>query len=485
MPLHNHFFAYDDPSDGDDNDSAARVLSQPRTASDRHATETDSLLPRPASAPAIDTESETRTLVYACGLTTFFFIVELVGGHLARSLAIMSDAAHLLSDLAGFVISLIAVSVSRLPPNAHMSFGFARAEVLGAFVSILFIWALTMVLVVFAIERLFNPQPVHGPLMLILGIIGLLVNLVLGFVLGHGHSHDHGHSHGEHHHHDHHVRNDFIPNHVSLNETGKGIQRLNDLENGYMFTGDDHYSSESNDKDQHAHEHEYGHEHDHEHDIGNGHSDHRPNGFHKDRKGINHKSSSSQGTAHRGPVAHKEQRSANLRAAYLHVLGDALQNVGVIVAAIVMTFKPSWTFIDPLCTLLFAVIVLMTTKNLARETMTVLMEGTPGSLKLDDIHAKLLTLDGVSKVGDLHVWSITSRRPALSVHLYKENVSAGHDVVKDAQKMLAEDFGISHATIQVNCETVECCDEVMAFAEDPLKNDCVSYRPQNGKTSSV
>lgn len=459
MPLHNHFFAYDDPSVDDDSDSTENFLAHPSDAAEKHAKETDSLLPRPHSTSAVTHDNETRTLLYACGLTTFFFFVELIGGYLAGSLGIMSDAAHLLSDLAGFVISLIAVSVSRLPPNAHMTYGFARAEVLGAFVSILFIWALTLTLVFFAIERLFNPEPVHGSLMLMLGIVGLMVNFTLGFVLGHGHCSGHGHSHGEHSHNpsNPHAHDDTVPNQVSLSEGGNCVRRLDDVEN--------HNPDQGNESG-----------HGHEHDIERGDTFNRPNDIHNHRKDTGGQTCSSANTAHRGPGVGKDQRSVNIQAAYLHVIGDILQNVGVIVAALVLMFKPSWTFVDPICTLMFAVMVLMTTKDLARETMTVLMEGTPRSLKLDDIHAKLLELEGVNKVDALHVWSITSRRPALSVHLYKQSMSDGHDVVKDAQKVLAEHFGITHATIQVNFESVEYRDEVM---EDPLKNDSVSYRPLN------
>ena len=88
-----------------------------------------------------------------------------------------------LSDLAGFLISVTAIFVARLPANAKMSLGFARDEVLGAFISILFIWSLTAALVPFAVYRIFNPEPVNGCLMLALGCIGLAVNLALGLVL--------------------------------------------------------------------------------------------------------------------------------------------------------------------------------------------------------------------------------------------------------------------------------------------------------------
>ena len=149
--------------------------------------EREPLLPCGASSTGSTREdavgSEMRKIVVAVGLCSVFMIVELVGGYIAGSLAVMTDAAHLLSDMAGFLMSLIAMSVGRLPADASMTYGFARAEVIGALVSVIFIWALTLVLVVLAIYRLWHPERVHAPLMFLLGLIGLAVNIIMGSVL--------------------------------------------------------------------------------------------------------------------------------------------------------------------------------------------------------------------------------------------------------------------------------------------------------------
>lgn len=363
-----------------------------------------------------DTENapkELKTLAIACALTTFFFFVELIGGYIAGSLAIMSDAAHLLSDLAGLLISLVAVSVARIPASAFMSFGFARAEVLGAFVSLIFIWSLTIVLVFMAIHRLFSPSDVNGPLMLLLGAIGLAVNIVLGLVLGHGHGHGHGHDHNH--------------NHAQSHGNGEHDERRHAKEDG------DHEL---------RHDEHGGHNHDH---------------------GAQEKPSL---WDWRKWMFGQSIASVNVRAAYLHVLGDALQNVGVLVAAAIITIFPSFTIVDPICTLFFAVVVVFTTKNLARETMVVLMEGAPPGVSLEKIHDELKSIDGVLRVGDFHVWSITSRRPALSVHLYKTPEASDHDVLKRSQHILKNKFNISHATIQINCKEPRCCDDDVSANKD-------------------
>ena len=418
-------------------------------------------LPSSSMTSASKTSAEIRTLQYACIITTFFFIIELLGGYLAHSLAIMSDAAHLLSDLAGFVISLLAVSMATLPPNATMSFGFVRAEVLGAFVSILFIWALTAVLVVFAVYRLFHPTEVDGGLMLLLGIIGLVVNIVLGAVLGHGH---HGHSHHGHSHHGH--SHGHSHSHSDSHDHLEPLLGADDLES------QTYQAIESHPHAQHANC--LGHTHDHDQDDDDDHDHHR-----------SHADTGRE--TNREPRWHlvlfgNDIQSVNVRAAYLHVLGDALQSVGVIIAAIVIYFNPTWTFIDPLCTLVFAIIVIMTTMDLAKETLNILMEGTPPNVDLDVVHDRLLEIDQVVHVGDLHAWCLTPRRSALSVHLYSRNGADGHEISVKARELLVKSFGIFHVTIQVNCDFSGCCNDHLTFGNGEAETKCIPYIQHNDNT---
>ncbi|VDO68885.1 unnamed protein product [Heligmosomoides polygyrus] len=129
-------------------------------------------------------------------------ICEVVGGVWAKSLAIVTDAAHLLTDFASILISLFSLYIATKPPSQRMSFGFHRAEVLGAFFSVFLIWIVTGVLVVLAILRIVNADyEIDATIMAITATIGVLVNLVMGALLyfgGHAHSHgggDHGHAH--------------------------------------------------------------------------------------------------------------------------------------------------------------------------------------------------------------------------------------------------------------------------------------------------
>lgn len=126
-------------------------------------------------------------------ICTIFLFVELIGGIIANSLAIITDAAHLFSDLSGFVISIFAIYISRKKPNKKFTFGYHRAEILGALASVITIWILTGILLMEAIERLRNPTTIDAPVMLLTAVIGLVCNLAMMKVL---HSTPGSHHHG-------------------------------------------------------------------------------------------------------------------------------------------------------------------------------------------------------------------------------------------------------------------------------------------------
>ena len=110
-------------------------------------------------------------------------IIEFIGGYISNSLAIMTDAAHLFSDVTGFAISIFSVTLSTVPKTKVFTYGYYRAEILGAMASILLIWLITIVLMVLAYDRIKNPTIVDAKIMFAIAGIGLLVNLIMMFVL--------------------------------------------------------------------------------------------------------------------------------------------------------------------------------------------------------------------------------------------------------------------------------------------------------------
>ena len=260
-------------------------------------------------------------------VTIIFMLIEAGGGWFANSLALLSDAAHMLTDVGAMLLSLFVIWVSRRPSTTRMSFGYHRAEILGALASGLTIWLLAGVLVYESIQRLQNPQDVRGGVVFIIATIGLGANLVSMRMLHHA-SHD----------------------------------------------------------------------------------------------------------------------NMNAKAAYLHMLSDALGSVGAIVAGAVLYFT-HWRPIDPIVTIFFAALMLVSSWHLVKEAVGVLMESTPTGIDSETVLKELQKLPGVQEAHDLHIWTVSSGKLALSVHLVAKGPSV--DVLHAAMKMLEDSYKIIHTTIQV------------------------------------
>ena len=268
-----------------------------------------------------------RALAAALALTAGYGVVEALGGWLADSLALLSDAGHMATDAAALGLALFAQWVSRRPPSPRASYGYARAEVLAAFVNALALLLLVGFIVFEAIARMRTPLPVAGGTVLGIASVGLLVNVVTAWVLS--------------------------------------------------------------------------------------------------------RASSS-------PGAHS---------AFLHVVSDALGSIAAIVAgAVIMT--TGWTPIDPLLSLLTAVLILRATWRLLAQTTGVLMEGVPSHLDYRAIGGALIEIPGIVGVHDLHVWQMSAHHSALSAHV---TIASGDDwlrVLDAARTMLKARFRIEHVTLQ-------------------------------------
>jgi len=309
-----------------------------------------------------------RKLVLASVLCILFMIGEVVGGVLANSLAIATDAAHLLTDFASFMISLFAIWIAAKPNSHRMSFGWHRAEVLGATVSVLLIWVVTGILNFMAIQRVMSPDfEIDAVAMLITSGVGVAFNIVMGCTL-----HQHGHSHG-----------------------GGG--------HGHSHGGEGH-----------------GHSHgEHDSEAGDIHDD------------------------------EKEQENINVKAAFIHTVGDLLQSIGVFVAAIIIYFKPTWTLIDPICTFVFSILVLATTVKILKDTLNVLMEATPQGINYDRVQKMFLSVDGIQKVHSLRIWGLTTNKSALAAHLVISPGFSSQTVLHQATAVVRSKYKFYEMTLQV------------------------------------
>ncbi|CAN1309555.1 Metal tolerance protein A2 [Linum perenne] len=287
-----------------------------------------------------------RKLLMAVGFCVLFMAVEVVGGIKANSLAILTDAAHLLSDVAAFAISLFSLWAASWEANPRQSYGFFRIEILGALVSMQIIWLLTGIIVYEAIVRLiYNTGEVDGFLMFLVAAFGLVVNVIMAFLLGHDHGHGHGHGHG----------------------------------------------------------------HDHE----------------------------------------KKKKNINVEGAYLHVLGDSIQSVGVMIGGGIIWYKPEWKIVDLICTLFFSVIVMGTTIKMLRNVLEVLMESTPREIDATKLEKGILEMEEVVAIHELHIWAITVGKVLLACHV-KVRPEANADLVLDSVvNYIRREYNISHVTIQI------------------------------------
>ena len=286
-------------------------------------------------------------------LCLLFMIGEAVGGILANSLAIATDAAHLLTDFASFMISLMAIWVASRPATKRMSFGWYRAEVIGALTSVLLIWVVTGILVYMAAQRIINEEyEIDAEIMLITAAVGVAVNIVMGIALQAG-GVSHGHSHG---------------------------------------------GGES----KHGHSHE---------------------GSGKD--------------------------NINVRAAFIHVIGDFIQSLGVLIAALIIYYKKDYAIVDPICTFFFSVLVLFTTFAILRETLNVLMEGMPKGMNFQEVMKLLYTIPGVMTVHNLRIWSLSMDKTALSAHIVIAQGESPISILKAASNIIRQDLGVFDLTLQV------------------------------------
>uniref|UniRef100_A0A3B4B4B7 Proton-coupled zinc antiporter SLC30A8 n=1 Tax=Periophthalmus magnuspinnatus TaxID=409849 RepID=A0A3B4B4B7_9GOBI len=282
-----------------------------------------------------------RRRLYVVSIICLVFIIgEILGGYFASSLAVMTDAAHLMVDLMSFIISLVSLWLSSLPATHKLSYGWHRAEILGALLSVFTIWLVTGVLVYLAVQRLISDDyTIEGTIMLITSACAVLANIIMALTL---HQSGHGHSHG------------------GLSSHGHG----------------------------------------HSHSL---------------------KTNSTKSLT-------AQQANASVRAAFVHVVGDLLQSLSVLVSAIIIFFKPEYKIADPICTFIFSILVLCTTFTIIKDIVVVLLEGSPGGVQYSEVRDRLLAVKGVTAVHNMHIWALTMNQVLLTAHV----------AIVDAQVVLRE-----------------------------------------------
>lgn len=154
---------------------------------------------------------------------------------------------------------------------------------------------------------------------------------------------------------------------------------------------------------------------------------------------------------HAGAAAGRED--LNLKSAFLHVLGDAISSVGVILAAILI-WRTGWGWVDPLTSVLIGLIILVSSWRVLKSSVHILVEGVPEGISLDDVQLAMAGVGGVLEIHDLHVWNLCSGHIALSAHVTIPDTGSpsAENIMKSLKEVLVSRYGIEHTTLQFECK---------------------------------
>jgi cobalt-zinc-cadmium efflux system protein len=276
-----------------------------------------------------------RPLKITLFLVLVIMVAEIIGGVLSNSLALLSDAGHMLTDALALGLSMFAMNLARRPATSTKTFGYHRAEIMAALANGTVLVLVSVYIFYQAYQRFYDLPSVKSPLMLIVASIGLIANLIGIFLLRRG-SHN----------------------------------------------------------------------------------------------------------------------SINVKAAFWHVIGDTLSSVGVIIAGVIIYFT-GWTVADPILAVVIGVVILWGAVRIVRESVDILLESVPEHVEIGKLTAAVKSVPGVEDLHDVHIWTITSGIYALSAHLRiaDQTVSQSCDIVMKVNEVLAEDFNITHTTLQLECES--------------------------------
>jgi cobalt-zinc-cadmium efflux system protein len=159
----------------------------------------------------------------------------------------------------------------------------------------------------------------------------------------------------------------------------------------------------------------------------------------------------------------------NIRAAFLHLMGDVVSTIGAVIAGVIIRFT-DWNWLDPLVSVLIGILILWSAWSILREAIDILMESTPTDIDMDAMITDIISVDGVRGVHDLHVWSITRNMRTLSAHLVTDDlvISTGASIQRRVNEVLYHKYNVNHATLQLECD--ECMSSMQHCAFGDYSN---------------
>ena len=270
-----------------------------------------------------------RLLLTILVLTFAYMLAEAIGGYFANSLALLSDAGHMLTDVAAIALSLFAVRFASRPATARKTYGFYRLEILAALANGVTLLLLAFLICYEAWQRLGRPEEIKAIPLILISVGGLAVNIISARML-----------------------------------------------------------------------------------------------------------------------SHVDPENLNMRSAFLHVISDLLGSIGAIVAGLLVLWK-GWLWADPAISIAISILIIYSAWRLVSNSVNVLLEGVPSHINAAAVEEAMRTVDGVRAVHDLHIWTITSDRHALTAHVVIAELSESYRILRELRNLLAEKFSLTHSTIQL------------------------------------
>lgn len=344
-------------------------------------------------------------------IDTVFFLLEVIVGYAVNSLALIADSFHMLNDIISLIIAFWAVRVAKSKQaDSKYTYGWQRAEILGLLINAVFLVALCFSIFIEAIQRFVQPQEITNPkLILTVGSCGLVSNFVGLFLF-----HDHGHSHS----HDSSLSHDPSEHSHSHSSTPMyGSTSTGDIEDLLPDIVVNRMTNE-NERMTGSHSHyKHVHEHDDEHTE----------------------------------LSKKQHlKSLNMQGVFLHVLGDALGNIGVIATALfIWKTDYSWRFyFDPLVSLLITAIIFSSLLPLCKSSSKILLQLTPANLPYDRVKKEILSISKVVSMHDFHIWNLTEKVFIASLHVEIDGLPEEFLEIATEIKKILHEYGVHNATIQ-------------------------------------
>lgn len=262
-------------------------------------------------------------------LNVAFVLLEGAFGIATNSLSLLADAGHNLSDVLGLVVSWVAILLSKRASDDHRTYGYKRTSILAALFNAIFLLIALGAIVLEAVQRLANPQPVAENSVIIVAAFGIVINGVTALLFMKG-----------------------------------------------------------------------------------------------------------------------QKRDLNVKGAFLHMAADAIVSVGVVLAAIIVKFT-GWYWLDPIVSLIIAVVILVGTWSLLRDAVALSIDEVPRSVDLQEVKSFILAQASVIEVHDLHIWPLSTTENALTAHISRNTLDNYNQFIQQLDRQLTTQFDLHHVTIQI------------------------------------